>query len=99
MKRIYISGPMTGLPDNNYPAFHAAAKKLRAMGYDVVNPAENGLPKDTTWQAHMRADIMAMMTCNEVVCLPEWSDSRGAIIEVQLAISVGIKVSMSVEYF
>ena len=38
---VYISGAMTGLPDNNYPAFHAKATELRAKGYIVRNPAEN----------------------------------------------------------
>ena len=37
---LYLSGPMSGLPENNYPAFHAAASALRAAGYRVVNPAE-----------------------------------------------------------
>jgi hypothetical protein len=40
MKKIYLSGPMTGLPDLNFPAFHAEAARLRALGYDVINPAE-----------------------------------------------------------
>ena len=38
--RIYVSGPMTGRPDNNYPAFDAAAKRLRDAGHFVINPAE-----------------------------------------------------------
>jgi len=37
---LYLSGPMSGLPENNYPAFHAAAASLRRAGYRVVNPAE-----------------------------------------------------------
>ena len=37
---IYIAGPMTGRPDLNFPAFHAAATTLRDAGFDVVNPAE-----------------------------------------------------------
>ena len=37
---VYLSGPMTGLPDFNRPAFHAAAAALRAQGYVVINPAE-----------------------------------------------------------
>ncbi|WP_319942079.1 DUF4406 domain-containing protein [Pseudomonas quasicaspiana] len=40
MRRIYISGPMTGLPDFNFPAFAAEANRLRGLGFDVVNPAE-----------------------------------------------------------
>jgi len=40
MKTIYLSGPMSGLPGFNFPAFHAAAAKLRADGFTVLNPAE-----------------------------------------------------------
>ena len=38
--KIYLSGPMTGLPEYNYRAFHAAARQLRSLGHTVVNPAE-----------------------------------------------------------
>lgn len=38
--RIYISGPMTGLPDSNIPAFNAAAERLWAEGHFVINPAD-----------------------------------------------------------
>lgn len=38
--RIYISGPMTGLPDGNIPAFNAAAERLRTEGHFVINPAD-----------------------------------------------------------
>jgi hypothetical protein len=38
--RIYIAGPMRGVANFNFPAFHAAAKKLRAEGHHVFNPAE-----------------------------------------------------------
>ena len=35
MTRIYIAGPMTGYPELNFPAFHAAANSLRAQGYHL----------------------------------------------------------------
>lgn len=38
--KIYIAGPMSGLPHFNFPAFYAAADALRAQGYDIVSPAE-----------------------------------------------------------
>lgn len=37
--KVYISGPMTGLPEFNYPAFFAAAEALEARGYETINPA------------------------------------------------------------
>lgn len=36
--RIYISGPMTGYPDLNLPAFDAAEKRLTDDGHFVINP-------------------------------------------------------------
>lgn len=41
MKSIYVAGPMRGYPEFNFPAFHVAAAKLRAEGYEVFSPAEN----------------------------------------------------------
>lgn len=40
IKRIYLSGKMRGIRDFNFPAFHAAAAKLREQGHVVFNPAE-----------------------------------------------------------
>jgi hypothetical protein len=40
MMRVYIAGPMSNIPQFNFPAFYAAAKELRAQGFDVVSPAE-----------------------------------------------------------
>lgn len=38
--RIYVSGPITGYPEHNVPAFTAAVDKLRKDGHAVVNPIE-----------------------------------------------------------
>lgn len=37
-KRIYIAGPMRGLPEFNFPAFYAAEEKLVALGWLPFNP-------------------------------------------------------------
>ena len=37
---LFISGPMSGIPNHNRDAFHAAAALLRAHGYYVISPAE-----------------------------------------------------------
>ena len=41
--KVYLAGPMRGIADFNYPAFHAAAAKLRAEGHTVFNPAERDI--------------------------------------------------------
>lgn len=39
-KGIYVAGPMRGYPEFNFPAFFAAADKLREKGWKVFNPAQ-----------------------------------------------------------
>jgi hypothetical protein len=41
--RVYIAGPMRGVLEFNFPAFHEAAARLRAMGHTVFNPAERDI--------------------------------------------------------
>lgn len=36
--RVYCSGPMTGHPDLNRPAFDAAERRLSEQGHFVINP-------------------------------------------------------------
>ena len=44
--RLYLAGPMTGLPHFNFPLFDEVAASLRRMGHAVVSPAELDDPED-----------------------------------------------------
>lgn len=39
-KCLYIAGPMTGIPQFNFPLFFAVADALRADGWTIISPAE-----------------------------------------------------------
>ncbi len=86
--KIYLSGPMSGHPNFNYPAFHAAAVALRAMGHSVSNPAENHPPACGTWQGYMRQAITQLVQCDCIALLDGWGTSQGAQIEHCLALDL-----------
>ena len=90
-RRIYVAGPMTGLPDHNFPAFMAAAAKLRDQGHHVENPADGGLVDGWTWADYMRRCIGQLITCDTIALLPNWHTSRGAMIELRLAEDLGMR--------
>lgn len=91
-KWIYLSGPMTGIPDHNIPAFNAKAEYLRSLGFWVVSPPELCPETDRPWEYYMRHDLRAMMDCNVIYCLEGWQRSRGAGIEHALARLLGFEV-------
>lgn len=90
--RVYISGPMTGYPDFNYPAFHAAAAYWRSRGFDVVSPAELNDTTDGRWEDYLRADLAALLRCDAIAMLPGWEGSRGANLELHVARALGMEV-------
>ena len=90
-KRIYIAGPMTGMPEHNFPAFHAAAERFRKAGWDVANPAENFRGRtDLPRSAYLRADVALLAQCDAIALLPGWERSAGATLEAVLAAEIGL---------
>lgn len=49
--KIYLIGPMSGIPQFNYPAFVKAAEYLREQGFDVQSPTD--LDDQATFDAAM----------------------------------------------
>lgn len=95
---IYISGPMTGLPLFNFPAFAEAAREIRSLGFAVLSPHEFDLEEgfepgddhsDFDLRAALERDLRAVEEADAVVVLPGWQDSPGAVLEVLLAEAYG----------
>ena len=66
--KIYVAGPMSGIPFFNYPAFHEASARLREQGHHVFNPAERDIER------HDGVDISAG---NEAGCPQQAAAEHG----------------------
>jgi hypothetical protein len=85
---VYISGPITGLPDNNYYEFMHAQERINAAGLDCLVPHEFFTHIDTVGFKHddyMRVCIAEMMKADIIVTLKDWELSKGAKMEVNIA--------------
>ena len=95
--RIYVAGPMTGLPGLNFDTFHAKTAELSAEGHTVINPAEIDCDPAAGWNVCMRADIAQLVTCDAVYMLPGWTNSRGATLEHHIASALSMQVLGAVD--
>lgn len=91
-RKVYISGPVTGLEYSEASEnFRNCAKLVESTGkYEAVNPLE-GEPEGLTWEQYMRRDIKKLMDCDRIISMPGWTGSEGAKMERELALSLGIK--------
>jgi len=88
--KSYVSGSISAHldTDKNEGAFREAAKKLSDLGYETIVPHD--IPPledwDGNWVAHMRADLIEMLSnADFVVTLPNSESSEGTEIEGWLA--------------
>lgn len=96
--KIYIAGPMTGLPEFNYPAFRAAAEQLAAEGHDVEDPSTNVNPMPADYHGWLRAGLRQLIGCEGVALLPGWEASGGARLEASVAATLGLRVAPLAEW-
>ncbi len=89
--KVYIAGPMTGLPEFNYPAFNDAEEQLRAIGHEPINPARRGVDPDWTWVDYMRHAIRDVTKADGIHLLEGWESSRGARLEATIADALGLR--------
>ena len=96
-RKIYLSGPMTGIEPREYRRrFREAETILRRHGYGCINPCRvwpcrfpwlyrlmNALlGKRLTYAVILAYDLILLMTrADGIVMLPGWQASRGAQIE------------------
>lgn len=91
MKKIYISGKISGLD-----IYYAKRKFFESWIDQYVGDVTPINPFDVKplfginkWIFYMIADIWVLLKCDAILLQPDWIDSRGSKIEVIVAILTG----------
>lgn len=86
--KIYIAGSITNNP-NYIEQFTEAEKKLRAKGYEVVNPVK---PEGNAYKWYIDEGLKQLMECDAIYMLIGWINSQGASLEFRYADTVDLPI-------
>ena len=86
MRRIYISGKISGLPiEQATYNFAESAKICEREGKKPINPMSFKHFRRNFWIGYMVIDIIMLLTCSEIYLQSDWLESKGARIEYKVA--------------
>ena len=90
MKKVYISGRVSGLPYEEVKAkFEAAALHLRYENYEPIIPLVDGA-KDSEWVRLIQRSMDLLSKCDGIYMIDGWNRSFGAQIEYLVATKLGL---------
>lgn len=99
-KKIYLAGPMSGIPEYNKPAFMAGAKRLENAGWEVFNPIlspvsrlaqEKKITGQEAYRQCLALDLKYICEEADAIFLLEgWENSAGALSEWATAKALGL---------
>ena len=98
----YLAGPMRGIEEYNFPAFHKEADWLRSKGWKIFSPAERDEADPTIdpkrniagWHGSrgldyfMSFDLKAVCEHEAVILMKGWETSQGARLEAMVAVEI-----------
>jgi Domain of unknown function (DUF4406) len=94
--RVYLAGPVSlgGQLDwqaieRNTARFKHAAEWVRGQGHEPVDPTVHAGDPSWTWRQWMQPALHALVDADGICLLPGWQQSRGAVVEFQLAYALG----------
>ena len=92
--KIYISGPMRGMPELNFPAFRDAARRIELLGHRAIDPSRNHTGLTRT--QYMDIDLALVRASDAALMLPGYESSSGAAVELAYARYLGLYVFFNV---
>ena len=94
----YLSGPMSGFHQANFPLFQRAAQTLREKGFQIISPVELDQAESKKagnlmvkpWGHYIGRDVsLIIQQCDGIIVLPQWEASPGCRIEMYVALTQG----------
>lgn len=92
---VYISGKITGLDAATVEEkFARAETRFSAPGFRVINPVSlcADIERNACWTEYMKRCIKHLAEADVVYVLPCYVDSRGAQMEIFIAMTLKIKI-------
>ena len=96
--KLYLAGPMTGIPEYNFPEFARVTGILRERGFDIASPHEidHGETDETRgslpYETYLLAGLKLLLDCDGLILMSGWVNSKGAREELNLANAVRMDV-------
>jgi hypothetical protein len=97
-KKVYISGKVTGIKrDIAESKFNNASKFCIQLGLDPVSPLDI-VPSTADWKMAMKICITELLKCDAIYLMSDYEDSPGAMMEYQIAKTLGLQIINIEEY-
>lgn len=91
--KIYISGKITGLPNEIAEEnFRRSEELLTEIGFETVNPMREIAKKHREWIDYICDDLRLLNDCDAIYLQSNWTDSQGANIERAFAKAKGLRI-------
>lgn len=88
---VYISGPMSGIKEENKPEFNKMEEDLRNIfGCVVLSPARH--PAGLEYETYMEYAMIDVDEADIIILLDNWEKSPGAAREINRALDTGKKI-------
>jgi hypothetical protein len=96
MKFIFLSGPISLGETASVEQQEIYKERFARFAHEIYMdgdvPLNPSLNKSKNWHDAMRQSIRQLMSADEVFMLPDWQESKGAILERYIAMRLEIPI-------